>query len=123
MPETPYILTFLAQVAPGSGMNWLIPLLLIAGMWFLIIAPQRKMQKEHDKMVAELKPGDEILTKGGVYGTVVNVKKDRFVVKIADNAKIELSKPFVQQVVKAKGEPAKEDEEKKEDLKKAEPKK
>jgi len=116
MPEIPVIVNLLAQGdAPGGGQTgygmliWMG--LLFAGMWFLIIAPQRKMQKEHDKMVTELKNGDEIMTKGGVYGTVVNVKKDRFVVKIAENVKIELSKPFIQQVVRKKGDPAPEEAE------------
>lgn len=93
---------FFAQAAEGGGagmMSLLWPVLLIAGMWFLLIAPQRKMQKEHDKMVSEMKPGTEILTKGGLYGTVVNVKGDRFIVKIADNTKVEVAKPFIQAVV------------------------
>ena len=41
-------------------------------MWFLIIAPQRKRQKAHDKMLSELKNGDEIVTSGGVYCTITN---------------------------------------------------
>ncbi|WP_309380982.1 preprotein translocase subunit YajC [Cerasicoccus frondis] len=118
MLETPIfasILSILAQAegAPGgNGMSWLIPILFVAGFWFLLIAPQRKMQKQHDKLVSELKNGDEIMTKGGLYGTVVNVKSDRFVVKIAENTKIEISKPFVQSVVKKKGEPEKTEEKK-----------
>lgn len=119
MPETPFIFSLLAQAdggSPGGGMLlWMG--LLFAGMWFLIIAPQRKMQKQHDKMVSELKNGDEILTKGGVYGTVVNVKKDRFVVKIAENTKIELSKPFIQQVIKPEDEKAKDEKNKNGDKK------
>lgn len=114
MPETPFFALFLAQAeaAPGGGGTTLMIYmgLFLAGMYFLTIAPQRKMQKQHDKLVTELKPGDEILTKGGLYGTVVNVKSDRFVIKIAENSKIELAKPFIQSVVKKKGEPAKKDE-------------
>lgn len=64
-------------------------------MWFLIIAPQRKRQKAHDQMLRDLKTGDEIVTSGGLYGTITNVKDDRFVVRIADNTKIELGKAFV----------------------------
>ena len=84
----------LAQAAPaGGGLGSFLPIILLfAGMWFLIIAPQRKRQKQHDKMLTELKTGDEIVTSGGIYGTITNVKDDRFVVRIADNTKIELSK-------------------------------
>ncbi len=114
MLEAHLFVNFLAQATPpgpGGGYGMFIWMgLLFAGMWFLIIAPQRKMQKEHDKMVEELKNGDEIMTKGGVYGVVVNVKKDRVAVKVANNTNIEVAKPFVQQVVRKKGEPAKEEE-------------
>lgn len=87
----------LAQTSPGGGGigSFLPIILLFVGMWFLIIAPQRKRQKAHDKMLSELKSGDEIVTSGGVYGTITNVKDDRFVVRIADNTKIELGRGFV----------------------------
>lgn len=87
----------LAQAAPaGGGLTQFLPIILLfAGMWFLIIAPQRKRQKQHDKMLTELKTGDEIVTSGGIYGTITNVKDDRFVVRIADNTKVELSKSSI----------------------------
>ena len=94
-------LTFLAQgdgppPPSGQSINFIILGLLFAGMWFLIIAPQRKRQKEHQRLVSELKSGDEIITNGGIYGVITNVKDDRFVVKVADNTRIELAKTFVQ---------------------------
>lgn len=87
----------LAQgTAPGGGIGQFLPIILLfVGMWFLIIAPQRKRQKAHDQMLSELKSGDEIVTSGGIYGTITNVKDDRLVVRIADNTKIELGKSFV----------------------------
>lgn len=87
----------LAQAAPaGGGLSQFLPIILLfIGMWFLIIAPQRKRQKAHEKMLSELKTGDDIITSGGIYGTITNVKDDRFVVKIADGVKIELTKQSV----------------------------
>ena len=89
----------LAQAAADAPVNPLMQfmplILLFVGMWFLIIAPQRKRQKAHDKMLTELKTGDEIVTAGGIHGTITNVKDDRFVVRIADGVKIELSKNSV----------------------------
>lgn len=87
----------LAQAQPGGGglAQFLPIILLFVGMWFLIIAPQRKRQKAHEKMLSELKSGDNIITNGGIYGTITNVKDDCFVVRIADNTKIELGKNFV----------------------------
>mgnify|MGYP001228005837 FL=1 len=90
------ILPLAQGTSGGGGLGQFLPIiLLIVGMWFLIIAPQRKRQKAHDKMLSELQTGDEIVTSGGVYGTITNVKEDRFVVRIADNTKIELGKGFV----------------------------
>lgn len=81
-----------AQPAPNPLMSLLPMLLLFAGFWFLIISPQRKKQKEHERMVTELKTGAEVVTAGGIYGTIANVKDDRFVVKVADGVKIEVTK-------------------------------
>lgn len=75
-------------------------LLLFGAMYFFMIAPQRKKQKEHEKMLASLQSGDEVVTSGGIFGVITNVKDDRFVVRIADNTKIEVGKGFVQTVVK-----------------------
>lgn len=93
----------LAQAAPpGGGLAQFLPIILLfLGMWFLIIAPQRKRQKAHEKMLTELQTGDEVVTSGGLFGTITNVKDDRFVVRIADNTKIELGKNFISHKVGA----------------------
>ena len=85
--------------APGMSMI-VIYVLIFAAMYFFMIAPQRKKQKEHEKMLATLQSGDEIVTSGGIFGVITNVKEDRFVVRIADNTKIEVGKGFVQSVLK-----------------------
>jgi preprotein translocase subunit YajC len=85
----------LAQ-ASGGGLGSFLPIILLfVGMWFLIIAPQRKRQKAHDAMLSQLQTGDEIVTSGGIYGTITNVKDDRFVVRIADSTKVEIGKSFI----------------------------
>lgn len=96
---------FFAQTAApqggGVGPVMIIGyLLLFAAMYFFMIAPQRKKQKEHEKMLSALQTGDEIVTSGGIFGVITNVKEDRFVVRIADNTKIEIGKGFVQTVLK-----------------------
>ena len=77
---------------------------MMAGFWFLVIAPQRKKQKELQKSIDSLEAGDEVLTAGGIYGEITNKKADRFVVRIADNTKVEIGKSFIQGVVKKPGE-------------------
>ena len=73
----------------------LIMFFLFLGMWFILIAPQRKRQKKHDEMVRALKNGDKILTTSGFYGEIVGVRDDRFNVKIADHTIVELHKSCV----------------------------
>jgi preprotein translocase subunit YajC len=99
---------FIAQTAPAPGpqslLGGMLPIILLfAAMYFLMIAPQRKKQKAHDKMLSELTSGDDIVTSGGIYGQITNVKDDRFVVRIADNTKIEVGKSFVSAVVRKAG--------------------
>ena len=78
--------------------------LLFAAMYFLMIAPQRKKQKELQKMIDTLQAGDEVLTTGGIFGEITNKKEDRFVVRIAENTKVEIGRGFIQTVVKKSGE-------------------
>ncbi len=102
--------SFLAQLAapgPGgaAGYSQLIFFgLLFAAMYFLMIAPQRKKQKAHEKMLSELGTGDDVVTSGGIYGTITNVKDDRFVVRIAENTKVEVGKSFITTVVNRSSE-------------------
>ena len=57
--------------------------------------------REHEKMLKALKTGDFVVTSGGIYGTITNVKEDRLILKIADNTKIELGKNFISQKVES----------------------
>jgi len=69
----------------------LVPLLIfVAIFYFLLIRPQQKKQREHEEEVASLKPGDRIVTAGGIYGIVKKVKEHSFVVEIANNVEIEV---------------------------------
>lgn len=87
--------------APGLFGGPVFILLMFGAMYFLLIAPQRKKQKEHEKMLAALNAGDEIVTAGGIYGVITSVKDDRFVVRIGDNnAKVEIGKGFISALVK-----------------------
>jgi preprotein translocase subunit YajC len=86
--------------ASAQYMPFLTMVLILGALYFLMIAPQRKKQKEHEAMLKALKTGDDVVTSAGLFGTITNVKEDRFVIRIADNTKVEIAKGFIQSVVK-----------------------
>ena len=79
----------------------LIPLILMfAVFYFLLIRPQQKRQKEHQKMVSELQKGDKVITSGGIHGVISSVREDVITIKVADNVKLEFSRSNVSRVEK-----------------------
>ena len=90
-----------APGAPAGGLyQMLIPLLFIfAIFYFMMIRPDQRRRKEHQKLIEALKPGDRVVTSGGIFGVVANVKDKTVLVKIADNVKIEMQKGSVQTVL------------------------
>ena len=95
-----------APGAPGAGplvTQVLFIGFLFAAMWFLLIAPQRKKQKEHQKMVTSLASGDQVLLAGGIFGEITSVRPDRLIVRIGDNTKVEVDKAFIHAVIKKSG--------------------
>lgn len=98
---------FLAQTpAPspggaGSGLFSMLPFLfLIVIMYYVMIRPQMRRQKEAAKLVAALKTGDRVVTASGIHGMITNVKDTTVTVKVADNVKIEMEKSAVTNVLK-----------------------
>lgn len=89
----------------GNPLVGFLPLVLIIFiMYFLMIRPQAKKQKEHRAMLEKLEKGDKILTSGGIIGTVAGIKENEglLIVKIADNVKVELNRNSVAQVLKTR---------------------
>lgn len=79
----------------GGFMSFLPMVVILVAFYFLLIAPQRKKQKQHDKMVQALEKGTQVKTLGGIFGTVTGVKDDRFVLRIGENVKIEVAKEAI----------------------------
>ena len=82
-PIIPYILIFLV-------------------FWFLVIKPQKDKQKEQANMLKNVKKNDEVVTAGGIHGTVVLVKDKTVVVRVDDNVKIEFDKESITRIISAK---------------------
>jgi preprotein translocase subunit YajC len=87
----------LAQQAGSPDMLIQFAPIIIIGVIFylLIFMPMRKKQKKLDMMVNALKNGDRVITSSGIYGTVAGVKDKTFILKIADQVKIEVAKNSV----------------------------
>ncbi|MGE5197137.1 MAG: preprotein translocase subunit YajC [Deltaproteobacteria bacterium] len=74
----------------------LFPLILIfIVFYFLIIRPQKSKEKEHQKMLSGLNKNDEVVTTGGIHGTIVNVKDKTVILRVDDDVKIEVEKSCI----------------------------
>ncbi len=79
--------------AGGMGGTMIMLLAMMALMYFMLIRPENKRKKEAEQMRSSLKAGDNVTTIGGVTGTVVDVKEDKFVLETgADRVRIEFAK-------------------------------
>ena len=88
----------------GPLMNLMPILLIFVVFYFLLIKPQRKAQDEHKKMVTSLKKNDEVITSGGIHGTIVNVKEHTVTLKVDDNVKVEVQKGSISTMKRKAGE-------------------
>lgn len=89
---------------PNAFMSFLPMIAVIAIVYFLMIRPQTKKAKQQREMISALKKGDKVVTVGGVYGTISNVKDHTFMVQIAANTDIEIDKTSVSAVITKPGE-------------------
>jgi preprotein translocase subunit YajC len=86
----------------GSGLLGMLPFVfLIVIMYYVMIRPQMRRQKEQAKLVSSLKTGDRVVTASGIHGLISNVKDTTVIVKVADNVKLEMEKSAVTNVVKS----------------------
>lgn len=105
---------YLAQVAPpptstanDAMWNLITLVLFVAGVYFLLIAPQRQKEKEQQKLLKELKKGDEVVTVGGVIGIVEKLSDERVSLRTGDKVIIEFQRSAI--AGKVVVEPAKEE--------------
>ncbi|KAF1687722.1 preprotein translocase subunit YajC [Pseudoxanthomonas broegbernensis] len=90
----------LAAAPQGGGLGMLLfPVILIAIMYFLMIRPQMKRQKEHQAMLGKLSRGDEVLTNGGVAGVVIDIGDNFVTVEVADNVRIRVQRAAIANVL------------------------
>lgn len=101
---------FLAMAQPPSGgaqasnpIAAFMPLIFIFIIfYFLLIRPQQKRQKEHQKMLTDIKKGDKIITTGGIHGIIANLKDNVVTIKVSENVRLDISKGNISTVITTK---------------------
>lgn len=92
----------LAQAQQGAGgiFQAMLPMILIfAIFYFILIRPQKRKEKERKESILQLKTGEKVLFAGGFIGQITNVKDTTFIIKIAENTKVEVLKNAVIKVL------------------------
>jgi preprotein translocase subunit YajC len=82
----------------GGGFDWTIIIFLvlfIALIYFLMIRPQRRRQKEHQQLMEGLKRGDRVITAGGIFGVIESISEDSVVIKVESGATLRVAKGSV----------------------------
>jgi len=105
-----------AQGAPGAGgpgpLVTILPFILIfVIMYFMVIRPQQKKAKEHQEMLNKLKRNDEVMTSGGIYGKVIDLKETVVTVEVAPNVRVRVHRPQISAVLTGEKAVAKEGKE------------
>jgi preprotein translocase subunit YajC len=102
----PLIIAEGAPASTGAGSPLQFPIMMVilfAIMYFLMIRPQKRKEKERKEMLNAVKSGERVLLTSGIIGEVVNVKESTLVVRIAENTKIECVRAAISQILE-KGE-------------------
>ena len=93
-----------AQAAAPGGNDMLVSLLpfvaIFVIMYFLILRPQQKRQKERQKMLDQVKKGDRVVTAGGLHGTVAGIDEKTILLQVADNVKMKFDRSAVSVVLR-----------------------
>jgi preprotein translocase subunit YajC len=95
------ILLGIAQAAPGGGgagglVQGLLPMVLIIGVMYLIVLrPQMRKQKETQRMLSELKKGDDVVTTGGIVGRISGIKDDEVTLQVQEGVRLRVLRSAV----------------------------
>ena len=79
----------------SAGASFIPIILIFIIFYFLLIRPQQKKQKEHQGMLKSLKKNDEVVTNGGIHGTIVNMKDRTLTLRVDNNCRIEMQKESI----------------------------
>lgn len=89
-----YLLALQAGGVPGLGL--LLPFLMIAVLYFVLIMPQQRKQKKWQAMLGQVKTGDKVVTSGGLHGTIVALKDEYVHLRVPpDNLRVEVTRASI----------------------------
>jgi preprotein translocase subunit YajC len=88
----------------GSGILFIIVIAFLL-LYLLFVRPQKRRQNEQQQMISELRVGDEVLTVGGIYGTIAQLDDDRVTVEIAPKLEVQVSRRAIAGVTREPDEP------------------
>ena len=90
-----------SAAAPPQPVAMLLPFAMMFGIFYLLVfRPQSKARKEHETMVKNLKKHDEVVTSGGLFGTVLNVKPESITLRIDENVRVEIEPSAIVRLAK-----------------------
>jgi len=96
---TSLVIFLAAPGGAGGSLPMLLPLLLIPVLYLVMIRPQQKKQKQWQEMLSSIKAGDRVTTAGGLRGTILSIKDDGYIIRVApDNIKLEIVKSAIASV-------------------------
>lgn len=101
-------IAFQAAQRPAGDLSFFIPMIAIFAIFYLLlIRPQQRRQKEHEKLLKEIERGDQVVTAGGLHGKVTGVTDDVLTVEIAalkgERVRVKVARSRIENVTKPKG--------------------
>lgn len=104
MTNTALAILMVPREGGSAGVIFMVQMIAIFVIfYFLLIRPQSKERRRHEQMLKELKKGDEIVTNGGIIGTVVHAEENRLTVRTGDNTRVTVDRGRIAQVIAQKG--------------------
>jgi preprotein translocase subunit YajC len=82
-----------------SGLGFLLIIVAFGFLWFVLVRPQKRRRVQQEQMLSAIEPGDEILTAGGIYGSVVSVADDEVTVEIAPGTEVRVARRAIAGIV------------------------
>lgn len=87
----------IAKLGPYTGILWMV--VIFAIFYFILIRPQQQQQKKRREMLSELQKGDRVVSIGGIYGVIRELREDTVTVRVAENVNIKFTRGGIERVL------------------------